>query len=85
MLSRPSEKRLVAWALPAAKACAPRRNRLLSRPGEHAFAASMSMQKNWFLKGRESMAPNSTSRPMAYDLVTDRVPIQLVALRTSTP
>jgi len=57
MLSRPSEKRVVAGALPAAKACVPRRNRMLSLPEEHAFAASMSKQRNWSLEGRESMAP----------------------------
>jgi len=80
MLSRPSEKRIVAGALPAAKACVPRRNRMLSRHGEHAFAASLSMQWDWFLVGRESMAPTSTSLPMAEDLVTDRVPILFVVL-----
>jgi len=67
MLSRSSEKRVVAGALPAAKACVPRGTRMLSRPGEHAFAASMSKQRNSFLEGRESMAPTSTSTsgPMA--------------------
>jgi len=80
MLSRHSAKRVVAWALPAAKACAPRGNRMLSLPGEHAFAASMSMQRDWSVVGRESMAPASTSGPRADDLVTDRVPILLVAL-----
>jgi len=33
MLSRPSEKRVAARALPAAKACVPRGNRMQSRPG----------------------------------------------------
>jgi len=54
---------------------------MLSRPGEHAFAASMSMQLDWSLEGRESMAPPSTFQPMAGDLVTDRVPILLVTLK----
>jgi len=83
MLSRPSEKRLVARALPAAKACEPRGNRMLSRPGEHAFAASMSKQGNWSLEGRESMAPTYTSQPMVGDLVTGIVPILLVVLSLS--
>jgi len=80
MLSRPSEKRVVARALPAAKACAPHGNRMLSRHGEHAFAASMSMQLDSSLECRESMAPASTSGPRADGLPTDRVPILLVAL-----
>jgi len=62
MLSRPSEKREVAEVLPAAKACEPRGNRMLSRHGEHAFAASMSKQRDRSLEGRESMAPSSTSQ-----------------------
>jgi len=62
MLSRPSEKGVVARALLAAKACVPRGNRMLSRPGEHAFAASMSMQLDSSLEGRESMAPTSQPR-----------------------
>jgi len=61
MLSRPSEKRVVARALPAAKACVPRRNRMLSLPGEHAFAASMSKLLDLSVEGRESMAPFSPS------------------------
>jgi len=77
MLSRPSAKWVVAWAPPAAKACGPRGNRILSRPGEHAFAASMSKQLESSVEGRESMAP--TFQPMADDLVTDPVPILLVA------
>jgi len=60
MLSRPSNK-VVARTVPAAKACVPRRNRMLSRPGEHAFAASMSQELDRSLEGRESMAPTSTS------------------------
>jgi len=79
MLSRPSEKRVVARALPAAKACVARGNRMLSLPGEHAFAANMSKQLDLSLKGRENMAPSS-SGPMGGDLVTDRVPFLLVAL-----
>jgi len=78
MLSRPSEKREVARDLPAAKACVPCGNRMLSLPGEHAFAASMSMQRDSSMEGRESMAP--TSLPRADHLVIDRVPILLVAL-----
>jgi len=62
MLSRPSEKRVAAGALPAAKACSPRRNRMLSRHGEHAFAAGMSKQRDMSLEGRESMAPPSQPR-----------------------
>jgi len=77
MLSRPSEKRVVAQALLAAKACVPRGTRMLSQPWEHAFAASMSKQQDLSLDGRESMAP--TSGPRADDLVTDRLPILLVA------
>jgi len=72
MLSRPSGKRVVAGALPAAKACVPCRNWMLSRHGEHAFAASMSMQRDLSLEGRESMAPSS--QPWADDLETDRAP-----------
>jgi len=60
MFSRPSEKRVIARARPAAKACVPRGNGMLSLPGEHAFAASMSMQRDWFQEGRESMAPTSS-------------------------
>jgi len=59
MLSRPSIKGVVAQDPLAAKACVPRGNRMLSRPGEHAFAASMSMQLDLPLEGRESMAPPS--------------------------
>jgi len=81
MLSRPTEKRVVAVALPAAKACSPRRNRMLSRHGEHAFTASMSKQMDSSLEGRESMAPTSTSGPLAGDFGTHRVPILLVVLR----
>jgi len=62
MLSRPSATWVVALALPAAKACAPRGDRMLSRPGEHAFAASMSKQRDSSLEGRESMAPSSGPR-----------------------
>jgi len=58
MLSRPSEKGIVAHALPAAKACVPRCNWMLSRPGEHAFAASMSKERDSSVEGRESMAPD---------------------------
>jgi len=83
MLSRPSEKSVAARALPAAKACVPCRNRMLSLHGEHAFAASMSKQLDSSVEGRESMAPTTTSQPMTGDLVTDRVPILLVALRNS--
>jgi len=79
MLSRPSEKRIVAWALLAAKACSPRRNWKLSLPEEHAFAASMSKQQDSSLEGRESMAPSS--QPRADDFVTERVLILLVALK----
>jgi len=53
---------------------------MLSPHGEHAFAASMSMQRDSSLEGRESMAPTSTCGLMAGDLITDRVPILLVAL-----
>jgi len=60
MLSRPSEKRVVARTPPAAKACSPRGTRMQSRPGEHAFAASMSKQLDSSLEGRESMAPTVT-------------------------
>jgi len=84
MLSRPSEKRVVARAPLAAKACSPRGTRMLSRPGEHAFAASMSKQLDRPLEGRESMAPTSTTQTMADDLVSDRVPILLVAPSHST-
>jgi len=78
MLSRPSEKWVVARALPAAKACVTHRNRMLSRPGEHAIAASLSMQLDSSAEGRESMA--HTSPPMADDLVTDRISILFVVL-----
>jgi len=71
MLSRPSEMRVVAGALPAAKACVPCRNWILSRHGEHAFAASMSRQLDSSLEGRESMAP--ASQPVYDELVTKRV------------
>jgi len=50
---------------------------MLSRHGEHAFAAGMSMQLDLSLVGRESMAPSSTAQQMVDDLVTDRVPFLL--------
>jgi len=54
---------------------------MLSLPGEHAFAASMSKELGCSPVGRESMAPTSTSGPMADDLLTDCVHILFVALR----
>jgi len=74
---------VVTLTLPAAKAWVPRRNWMLSRPGEHAFAASMSMQRDFFLEGRESMAPSFQAT--ADDLGTDCVSILLMALRLEHP
>ena len=72
-------KVVAARALPAAKACETRGNWLLSLHGEHAFAASMSQERDSPQEGRESMAP--PSQPRANNLLTDRAPILLVALR----